>query len=140
MWRQRVLGDQAVLADVEDRIRITLAIRLERGRDGVAPRRVEKGLQRDNAVVADPRVTIEIDDGCQAGALVPELRAMAAPLEQEREKSGRVEALARCPNAELGFGQVPSQHPGVVTMALDGAGVARASMLLQPRGTLAHPP
>src|ERR1700719_4780157 len=134
---QRVLGARAVLAHVEDRIWIPLAIRLERRRDGVSSHRVEKGLQRDDAVVAYPGVAIEANHPGQVGALVPELGAMTDLLEQVGEKSGRVEALARCRNAELRFGQVPGQHPRVVAMALDGAGVARDPMLLQARGTLA---
>src|SRR6202165_5993046 len=136
MWRQWVLRDGAVLADVEDGIRITLAVRLECGRDGVASRRIHEGLQRDDAFVGDPGVAIEIDHAGQVGALVPELRPTADLFEQVRKKGGRVQAFARCRNAELCFGQVPSQHPRVVAIPLNSTRVAWDAMLLEPRGTL----
>src|SRR6202035_5947002 len=72
----------------------------------------------------------------QVGALVPELGAVADLLEQGGEKSRGVEALARCRNAELRFGQMPGQHPRVVAVPLNRAGVARNPMLLQAGGTL----
>src|ERR1700694_2035166 len=67
---------------------------------------------------------------------MPELGAVADLLEQVGDDARRVEALASCRNAELRFGQMPGQYAGVVAIALNGAGVARDAVFLEPRGAL----
>src|SRR2546423_210038 len=72
MRRQDVLGDGAISTDVDDRVRVTLAVRFEGGRHRVTTPRVQEGLQRDDAFVRDPGLAIEIDDAGQVGTLMPE--------------------------------------------------------------------
>src|SRR5438270_7251344 len=102
MRRQRVLRDGTVPADVNDRVRITLAVRLQGGGDRVAAARIQEILQRDDAFIGDPVVAIEVDRAGQVATLMPELRTLADLAQQVGDEVGRVNALARRWNAELG--------------------------------------
>src|SRR2546429_6382979 len=137
MRRQDVLGDGAISADVDDRVRVTLAVRFEGGRHRVTTPRVQEGLQRDDAFVRDPGLAIEIDDAGQVGTLMPEFGAVTDLLEQVGDQGCRIDALARGGDAELRFGETPGQYPRVVAIPLDRAGVARNAVLLEPSRPLA---
>src|SRR5205823_5254437 len=104
--RHGVLRDGTLLTDIDDRVRIALAVRFERGRDRVAAPRVQEGLQGDDTFVRDPGIAIEIDDAGQVSPLVPELGTMTDLLKQVGDKGRGIDALARGGHAELRFGEM----------------------------------
>src|SRR2546430_11897745 len=111
MRRQDVLGDGAISADVDDRVRVTLAVRFEGGRHRVTTPRVQEGLQRDDAFVRDPGLAIEIDDPGQVGTLMPEFGAVTDLLEQAGDQGCRIDALASGGEGATPFGPTPRPHP-----------------------------
>ena len=72
MRRQQRFTDVAIFAQVHGRIRIALAVRLERDGDRVGAAAVDEVGQGKNPFVGDAVIRVQLDDPGQVGTLVPE--------------------------------------------------------------------
>src|SRR6476660_9639502 len=133
MRSHQMLDELALRADIYGGVRIVFAVRLQGDCDRViSSATVYEMGKRLNAIVGDSAIRVDADDPRQIGALVPELRPPADLRQQVRDY-----LVCRQPSplelaAKPLFGEVQSQYPGVVAIALHSAGVARDPVFSHP--------
>src|SRR5947207_7368579 len=132
-----MFAHDAVLPQVYGGIRVALAVRLQRDGDGVRPTRVDEVGEGQDSLVANASIALQVHDPRQVGALVPELGAVAQLVQQETHRLSGLQLRPRNGHTEPSVGQVAGEDAGVVAITLDGAGVARNTVLLQSGRALA---
>src|SRR5215207_117089 len=142
--RVRRVGIEVVLAEaaapphVDRGVDRAVAVHLDRDRNRVLPDAVHEVLEREDAVVADPRVR-EGDDAREVALLDPELGRAPQLREQVGNERLRPQDRTR-PRVPETLGDVPGEDARVVAEAVHRGGVRGETLFLQARRSLGRVP